>query len=521
MRLAAAGQIFARAYGEHEIENKRTSRKGVTERRRGESWEGWDESHQGKVDLDHGRELGDRGGVRAPLRGRGCAARAVGTAPRAAGSARPRAREAASRGPAAHRGGRARSRRGEPGGGAARRGRAGARRPDQQRRPRERSVQAARGRSRGLGPHDRYQSEGAAQRDPGAPAAHGGAAPGSRREHREHGRASDLSDGQRLQRDQIRRAGADGRDEPRRGGDADPRLRGGPRLRGDGILRGAVPRRPGARQGGVPGIPAAHGGRRGGHDRLHREPPGAREYPGSDPRADGAAQRVRGGPVALTGRALVAVVALAACDNGSGAPPPQASNLRVLHTIRAGPSLPVFVDGGRGSTIAFGQLSRAAFLSPGVHELILVPSDTSHSLIVDFTAAEGAGYSAFAIDSAAGATHTVEPVIVPDTGSLPAVGHSRLRIASYAPGAPPIDAWRTQPDSSGLVMSAQPLNFRALTRFFDGAPGAWSVVISRAGITDTLLATGPIAMADGQAQTIVVLDSIPGLVTWRLVPNRN
>jgi len=28
-------------------------------------------------------------------------------------------------------------------------------------------------------------------------------------------------------------------------------------------------------------------------------------------------------------------------------------------------------------------------------------------------------------------------------------------------------------------------------------------------------------MADGQAQTIVVLDSIPGLVTWRLVPNRN
>ena len=70
-------------------------------------------------------------------------------------------------------------------------------------------------------------------------------------------------------------------------------------------------------------------------------------------------------------------------------------------------------------------------------------------------------------------------------------------------------------------MSARPLNFRALTRFFDGAPGAWSVVISRAGMTDTLLATGPIAMADGRAQTLVVLDSIPGLVTWRLVPNRD
>src|SRR5439155_26217875 len=58
--------------------------------------------------------------------------------------------------------------------------------------------------------------------------------------------------------------------------------------------------------------------------------------------------------------------------------------------------------------------------------------------------------SDLAIDSTAGATHTVEPVIVPDTGSLPAVGHSRLRIASYAPGAPPIDAWRTQPGAVGL-----------------------------------------------------------------------
>ena len=226
----------------------------------------------------------------------------------------------------------------------------------------------------------------------------------------------------------------------------------------------------------------------------------------------------------MSARALlfVAVAAgLAGCGDGSGPPLPQASSLRVLHAIPGGPSLTVFVDGARGSTLAFGQLGRPTLLSPGVHELILVPSDTSHSLIVDFTAVEGVGYSAFAIDSMAGVTHTVEPVIVPDTGSLPAVGHSRLRIASYAPGAPPIDAWRTQPDSSGLVMSAQPLNFRALTRFFDGAQGAWSVVISHVGMTDTLIATGPIAMADGQAQTLVVLDSIPGLVTWRLVRNRN
>jgi len=124
----------------------------------------------------------------------------------------------------------------------------------------------------------------------------------------------------------------------------------------------------------------------------------------------------------LTGRRLVAVVAvltLGACGSGSGPPPPQASQLRVLHTVRGGPSLTVFVDGGRGSTIAFGESSRL------------------------------------------------------------------------------------------------------VTRYFDGAPGTWSVVISDARTTDTLLATGALMLGDGQAQTLVVLDSTPGGVTWRLLRDRD
>ena len=217
---------------------------------------------------------------------------------------------------------------------------------------------------------------------------------------------------------------------------------------------------------------------------------------------------------------VLALAALAACDNGNGPPLPQASRLRVLHTIRAGPSLAVFVDGARGSTLVFGGQSRT-FLSPGLHELVLVPSDTTHSLIVDFPAQEGVNYTAFAIDSVAGATHTVEPVLVPDTGAVPAAGHGRLRITNFAAAAPPIDAYRTQPDSTGPLVSARPLNFRAVTRYFDGAAGDWSVVISHAGMSDTLLATGSIAIADGQARTVALIDSTAGHVSWRLLPDRN
>lgn len=218
--------------------------------------------------------------------------------------------------------------------------------------------------------------------------------------------------------------------------------------------------------------------------------------------------------------AAVAVFALGACDNGSGPPPPQASTLRVLHTIRGGPSLSVFVDGGRGSTIAFGEQSRAISLSPGEHDLTVQPADATPSLILLFNTMEGVNYGGFAIDTMVRGSVTILPMVVAASGVVPA-GHARLRLAGFAPNAPGVDAYRTQPGDATPVVSAAPLNFLAVTQYFDGAPGTWSVVISQAGTTDTLLATGALTLGDGQAQTLVVLDSTPGAVTWRLLRDRD
>jgi uncharacterized protein DUF4397 len=219
---------------------------------------------------------------------------------------------------------------------------------------------------------------------------------------------------------------------------------------------------------------------------------------------------------------ILALAALAACDNGNGPPPPQASTFRALHTIRGGPTLTVVVDGrSLAAGMGFGQLTRALALSPGLHTLDPQPPDTTPRVFLGFTTVSGVNYTAFVVDSTAGTRHIIDPVLVPDTGGLPAAAHSRLRIASFAAAAPAIDAYRTQPDGTGLLVSAQPLNFRAVTRYFDGTPGSWSVVMSHAGMTDTLLATGSIPLADGQARTVVVIDSTAGHVTWRLVPDRN
>ena len=216
----------------------------------------------------------------------------------------------------------------------------------------------------------------------------------------------------------------------------------------------------------------------------------------------------------------VAVFTLGACDNGSGPPPPQASQLRVLHTIRGGPSLTVFVDGGRGSTIAFGEASRAA-LSPGQHDLTLQPADATPVLLVLFNTMEGVNYDVFAIDTMVNGSVNVLPVFVLVSDATPPAGHARLRLASFAPNTPGVDAYRTQPGDAAPVVSAAPLNFRAVTQYFDGASGTWSVVMSHAGTTDTLLATGALTLGDGQAQTLVVLDSTPGAVTWRLLRDRD
>ena len=216
------------------------------------------------------------------------------------------------------------------------------------------------------------------------------------------------------------------------------------------------------------------------------------------------------------------VVTALACDNGAGPAPPQASTFRALHAIRGGLTLNVVVDGRPLATaLAFGLVTRPLAVSPGQHTLDPLPSDGRPRVLLGFTTVSGVNYTAFVIDSISGTTHIVDPVLVSDTGALPAAGHSRLRITSFAAAAPAVDAYRTQPDSSGLLVSAQPLNFRAVTRYFDGAPGDWSVVISHASTKDTLLATGSIPLGDGQARTLVVIDSTAGLVTWRLVPDRN
>jgi uncharacterized protein DUF4397 len=227
------------------------------------------------------------------------------------------------------------------------------------------------------------------------------------------------------------------------------------------------------------------------------------------------------------GARLAVVVSVASlgggCSSGSGPGTPLAwSTLEALDALSGGPTLTAVVDDRAVATnLTFGQLTNGFTLSPGQHTVVMEPADTTHRLLLVFSTVGNIDYQAFVIDSLSGSTVIIDPVLMPDTGAVPASGHGRLRVANFAQAAPAIDVYRSEPDSTGLVATARPLNFRAVTPYWDGPSGTWAVVVSHSGMHDTLLATGPIALAAGEAETVALLDSVGGRVTWRPVPHRH
>lgn len=213
---------------------------------------------------------------------------------------------------------------------------------------------------------------------------------------------------------------------------------------------------------------------------------------------------------------VASLVGVAACNDGSGPSPPQASALRYLHTVLGGPTITVFVDGGRGDAIAFGELSHVFQLSPGEHDLDVLPADNTPALLVLFNSMGGTNYTAFVIDTTIAGSIYMLPELVADSGAVPN-GVSRVRLANFAALAGSIDAYRTQPDSTHLILTQQPFNNRAITPYFESTPGKWTVLISHGGVQDTLFMSDSIAVNAGQARTVAIIDSAGGRVAARVI----
>jgi hypothetical protein len=199
----------------------------------------------------------------------------------------------------------------------------------------------------------------------------------------------------------------------------------------------------------------------------------------------------------------------------------------VIHVAQSAAALDVLVDGGVViNGLAVGSVSSAVSVPTGQRMITVRPSGgAASSVAAHLSVGADSEYTAIVIDSSA----ILNPIVVTDTGAVPAAGKTKLQVANFASAVGPIDVYRRQPDFDGLVDLVFPFTYRTLSGYVQSDPGDWQVLIApetRVGgvppdePTDTLLIVDPITMAAGQASTVVIVDDVGGGVKAVVVRER-
>ena len=203
---------------------------------------------------------------------------------------------------------------------------------------------------------------------------------------------------------------------------------------------------------------------------------------------------------------LAALAILLACDgygdgNGPGGGPTAtvvvvsaAGRASSLRARVGGTWMPTLQPGGTGSIDVSAGTRSYMFDVQG-------SGVTGSSGTLDLVA--GQTYVLVAQDSQG----TVVGSVLADTGAIVPAGKSKLRVIHSAGLAPAIDVYRTQPDFSSLVSVMFPFDFGASSPYLQSDPGTWTVVVTPDNSTDTLYASGPIVVPDGERVSVVLVDS--------------
>jgi hypothetical protein len=214
-----------------------------------------------------------------------------------------------------------------------------------------------------------------------------------------------------------------------------------------------------------------------------------------------------------------ALLAGAACsdNDGDAGPTGDTGSLRVIHAAGGTAALDVLVDGGVViNGLAAGAVSSTVAVPSGERTITVRPSGGSASPVqAHVSSGTDTGYTAIVIDSSA----VLNPIVLTDTGAVPAAGKSKLQVANFASAIGPIDVYRRQPDFDGLVDLVFPFAYRTLSGYVQSDPGDWQVLIAPEtrvdGVppdepTDTLLIVDPITLGPGEASTVVIVDKVGG-----------
>jgi hypothetical protein len=233
--------------------------------------------------------------------------------------------------------------------------------------------------------------------------------------------------------------------------------------------------------------------------------------------------RITEGSSLLLGAMLLAG---SGCSDDSG-PSTPAGALQVIQAAESTAVIDVMVDGDvviQG--LAAGAVSPAVSVPAGLREISFrpvgapaSPNQLQLSVVADRT------YTTVLIDTA----NVLEPIVLADTGSVPAAGRTKLRVGNFAALAGPIDVYRRQPDFDGILTLVFPFTYELLSSYVESDPGDWQVLIATEtrvnGVPpdapqDTLLVVDPISLAADAASTVVIVDKPGGGLDAVIVRDR-
>lgn len=214
------------------------------------------------------------------------------------------------------------------------------------------------------------------------------------------------------------------------------------------------------------------------------------------------------------------------CSDDAG-PTTPAGTLQVIQAAESTAAIDVMVDGNVViQRLAAGAVSPAVSVSAGLREIsfrpvgaAVSPSQLQLSVVAD------SSYTTVVIDSAS----VLEPIVLADTGSVPAAGRTKLRVANFAALGGPIDVYRRQPDFDGILTLVFPFTYQLLSNYVESDPGDWQVLIATEARVngappdapqDTLLIVDPISLAADQASTVVIIDNPGGGLDAVIVRDR-
>lgn len=209
---------------------------------------------------------------------------------------------------------------------------------------------------------------------------------------------------------------------------------------------------------------------------------------------------------------------LAACTDQ--APVGPQAFVRVANTSGRLTRMDALVDDAvRAAALATGEASPWIPVSPGTRALRVraVNGGPSPEVLLALDADDS--ITVFAVDTGS----TTVPRILSDTNAVVPVDRTKLRVAHLAPGAAPVDIWRTQPDFPQFVTVMFPFNYGDVSAYLQSTPGTWRVLVSSRRrdandlpvLEDTLLVSDPIAIPAGQLRTVVITTDSAG--TWRVL----